>query len=89
MCVNIALVKEGIFVAGAGFRLHGFRGYQIVAGIVFRAHVQVESSPQFSAPLDQFDRTKVVLVREPGILKLKRSVVKITLSIQMLLHDVQ
>jgi hypothetical protein len=28
-------------------------------------------------------------MRESGILKLKRSVIKVTLGVQMLLHDVQ
>ena len=71
------------------YALRGFRGYQIIAGIVFRTHVQVEGRPQVSAPLNEFDRTKVVLMRESGILKLKRSLIKVTLGVQMLLHDVQ
>ena len=70
--------------------LRGFRRYQVIAGIVFPAHVQIENGPQFGAPLlNEVYRTKVVLMCESGILKLKCSVIKIALSVQMLLHDVQ
>ena len=48
-----------------------------------------KAAPQFSAPLNEVDRTKVVLMRESGILELKRSVIKVTLSVKMLLHDVE
>ena len=37
--------------------LRGFRRYQIIAGIVFRAHVQIENRPQVGAPLNEVDRT--------------------------------